>query len=78
MDGLVGIFSVPGVKNSGKSLIEMFNDLGLLIGKTCYKKRMIHKYTRERVVKGGIADRAVMDYVMISKDMRGRLLDVNV
>ena len=33
---------------------------------------------RERVVNGDNADRALMNYVVILKDLRGMLLDVNV
>ena len=38
----------------------------------------IHNYTWKGVAHGGVTDRAVMDYVIISKDLRGRLLDLNV
>ena len=76
--GVIGKFGVPGVNESGEKMTEMCNELGLLIGNTCFKKRMIHKYTWERMAHGVVVDRAMMDYVVVSKHMRGRLLDVNV
>ena len=41
---------------NGEWSIEIFNELGILIGNKCFKKRMIHKYTWERVAHGGAAD----------------------
>ena len=58
-----------GVNESGQRLTEMCNELDLLIENTCFKKRMIHKYTWERVVHGEVVDKAMMDYVVISGEI---------
>ena len=78
IDGVIGKFGVPGVNESGMRLVELCMERELLIGNTCFKKRMIHKYTWERVGNGRLIDRALMDYFIVSKHMRGRLTDVNV
>ena len=78
IDGVTGKFGVPGVNENGERLVEMCSELGLMLGNTCFKKRMIHKYTWERVAHGVVVDRALMDFVIVSKFLRGRLLDVNV
>ena len=42
MDVVIGRFGVPGVSHCGERVVEMCSELGLLIGKTCFKKRKIH------------------------------------
>ena len=49
-----------------------------MIDNTMFKKKDIHKYTWMKQDGGRIVDRAMMDYVVISRDMVGRLLDVRV
>ena len=77
-DDIIRKFGVLGANNCGERLIEMCSELCLLTRNKCFKKRMKHQYTWERVTHGGVADREVMDYVMSSKDLRGMLIDVNV
>ena len=41
----------------------------------CYfMKKDVYKYTWVRKLEGGVRDKALMDYVFVSKRMRGRLL----
>ena len=44
----------------------------------CFKKRLIHKYIWERVEHGVATDRAVVDYLIVPRFLRGRLFDVNI
>ena len=78
IDGVVGRFGVPGRNDSGESLITMCIERGLAIGNTWFKKKEIHKYTWVRQTDGRVVDRALMDYVLISRDRIGRLLDIVV
>ena len=78
IDGVTGKFGVQGINDNGEKLIEVCSERNLIIGNTCFKKRMIHKYTWERVAHGRVVDRALMDFVIVSRRLRGRLLDVNV
>ena len=53
----------------------------LVIGNSFFKKKginKINKYTWIRVAKGRVIERALMDYVLITKRMVGRLKDVHV
>ena len=75
---VVGKFGVPGRNESGEKLIEVCMERELVIGNTRFKKKLKHKYTWERVVRGEVTERALMDYVLIDKRMVGRLLDVHV
>ena len=49
-----------------------------MIVNTMFKKKKIQKYMYVRMVKGMVIEKALMDYVVISKTVRGRVLDVNV
>ena len=50
----------------------------LAIGNSFFKKKEINKYTWIRVANGRVIERALMDYVLITKRMVGRLRDVHV
>ena len=50
----------------------------LMIANTVFQKRYKHKYTWERVVDGRVVDRALMDYVVVSRSKIGRVKDVHV
>ena len=51
----------------------------LAIGNSFFKKKGINKYyTWIRVANGRVIERALMDYVLITKRMVGRLKDVHV
>ena len=68
------------ILDSSNDILQSFmcSELGFLIGNTCFKKRLTHKYTWERVEHGVVTDRTVMNYVIVRRRLRGRLLDVNV
>ena len=78
VDGVVGRHGVPGRNESGNRLLGLCVEQELVIGNTFFKKKDIHKYTWIRNVNGIVADRALMDYVIISRNARYRLLDVRV
>ena len=48
------------------------------IGNSFFKKKGINKYTWIRVANGRVIERALMDYLLITKRMVGRLKDVHV
>ena len=75
---VVGMCGVEGRNDSGEELIGLCLEQELLIGNTWFKKKDINKYTWERVERGVMVDRALMDYVIISRNVRHRLLDVHV
>ena len=75
---VVGRCGVPGRNESGEELIGMCLEREMMIGNTWFKKKRINKYTWERVVRGRVEDRALMDYVIVSRNVRSRLLDVHV
>ena len=50
----------------------------LVIGNSFFKKKGINKYTWIRVANGRVIERALMDCVLITKRMVGRLKDVHV
>ena len=78
IDGVVGNYGVPGRNVNGESLIGMCVEHELVVGNTMFKKKDISKYTWIRQQNGVIVDRAVMDYVLVSRRMLRRLLDVRV
>ncbi len=45
---------------------------------TMFKKKRIHKNTFVMMAHGRMVEKAVMDYVVVSKRVNGRVLDVNV
>merc|ERR1712035_129481 len=59
-------------------MLEMCIEKELVIANNVFKKKDIHKYTWVRGAYGRIVDRALMDYVVVSKRVRGRVMDVNV
>ena len=50
----------------------------LVVGNTLFKKKEVYKYTWLRMAEGRVVDRALMNYVLLPKQMLGRLLDVKV
>ncbi|XP_071529497.1 craniofacial development protein 2-like [Panulirus ornatus] len=71
--GMHGVFSV--VNGNGEELVDLCAEKGLMIGNTWFKKRDIHKYT---YVSRRDGQRALLDYVLIDRRAKERLLDVNV
>ena len=78
VEGVVGKYGVPGENESGERLLDMCVEQELVIGNSLFKKKEINKYTWIRVANGRMIERALMDYVLITKRMVGRLKDVHV
>ena len=78
VEGVVGKYGVPGENESGERLLNMCVEQELVIGNSFFKKKEINKYTWIRVANGRVIERALMDYVLITKRMVGRLKDVHV
>ena len=76
--GVLARWGVPGRNYNGDHLIGMCIDQELAIGNTFFKKKKKNKYTWARVAGGRVADRALIDYILVSKKILGRLLDVHV
>ena len=77
-EGVVGKYGVTGENESGKRLLDMCVEQELVIGNSFFKKKVINKYTWIRVANGRVIERALMDYVLITKRKVGRLKDVHV
>ena len=78
IEGVMGKYGVPGENESGERLLNMCVEKELAIGNSFFKKKSINKYTWVRVTNGRVVERAVMDYVLISGRMIGRVKDVHV
>ena len=78
VEGVVGKYGVPGENESGERSLDMCVEQELVIGNSFFKKKGINKYTWIRVANGRVIERALMDYVLITKRMVGRLKDVHV
>ena len=78
VEGVVGKYGVPGENESGERLLDMCVEQELVIGNVFFKKKGINKYTWIRVANGRVIESALMDYVLITKRMVGRLKDVHV
>ena len=78
VEGVVGKYGVPGENESGKRLLYMCVEQELVVGNSFFKKKRINKYTWIRVANGRVIERALMDYVLITKTMVSRLKDVHV
>ena len=78
VEGVVGKYGVSEKNESGESLLNMCVENGLVVGNSFFKKRMINKYTWVRIERGRVTERALMDYVLLTRRMIGRLKDVHV
>ena len=78
VEDVVGKYGVPGENESGERLLDMCVEQELVIGNSFFKEKGINKYTWIRVANGRVIERALMDYVLITKRMVGRLKDVHV
>ena len=68
LEGVVGKYGVPGENESGERLLDMCVEQELAIGNSFFKKKGINKYTWIRVANGRVIERALMDYVLITKN----------
>ena len=78
LQGVVGKYGVSDENESGKRVLDMCVEQELAIGNSFFKKKGLNKYTWIRVANGRVIERALMDYVLITKRMVGRLKDVHV
>ena len=78
VEGVVGKYGAPGENESGEKLLDMCVEQELAIRNSFFKKKGINKYTWIRVANGRVIERALMDYVLITRRMVGRLKDVHV
>ena len=79
VEGVVGKYGVPSENESGERLLDMCVEQELVIGNSFFfKKKGINKYTWIRVANGRVIERALMEYVLITKRMVDRLKDVHV
>ena len=78
VENVVGRYGVPGRNDSGENLIGLCMEQELVVGNSLFKKRDIHKYTWVKMAHGAVVERAMMDFVLISRRVVGRLLDVRV
>ena len=74
--GITGKFGLEGITNAnGHKMLQLCAERGLMVGNTLFQKRRGRKYTWTSGVDG---TRAVLDYILVDKRMRGELLDVDV
>ena len=68
-DGITGAFGVPRENDNGRRVVELRAEMGLCVGKTYFKHRSLHKYTR--VVRGrdGVEIKSLIDLVLVKRDM---------
>lgn len=78
VEGVLGRHGVPGENLSGERLLDLCMEKELVIGNSFFKKKLINKYTWIRVANGRVVERALTDYVLISKRVFCRLKDVHV
>ena len=78
VEGVVGKYGVPGENESGERLLDICVEQELAIRNSFFMKKGINKYTWIRIANGRVIERALMDYVLITKRMVGRLKDVYV
>ena len=75
---IVGQYGVTRRNKFGDRLLEVCADQELVAGNRFFRKNYVHKYMWVRMVEGRVVDRVLVDYVLLPKRMRGRLLDVEV
>ena len=78
VESVVGKYGVPGENESGERLLDMCVEQELVIGNSFFKKKGINKYTWIRLANGRVIERALMDHVLVTKRMVGRLKDEHV
>ena len=78
IEGVVGLHGVPGRNESGERLLDKCAEQELVVGNSWFKKNYVYKYTWLRIAEGRVVDKALMDYVLLPRRMRGGLLDVKV
>ena len=63
------------MNENGRKLIEMCSEKRLSVGNTVFEKKEVHKFT----CASGLDDRkSLLDLIVVQKEERNKLLDVNV
>ena len=78
VEGVVGRWGIQGVNESGERMIELCVERELAVANTFFKKKVINKYTWRRTAHGRIVEKALMDYVVVSRRALKHVLDVKV
>ena len=76
--GVMGKYGLPGRNVSGYRLLEMCYEMELVVGNMLFRKKRINKFTWQRIDKGRLVERAMMHYVLVEKNVLGRLVDLHV
>ena len=71
IEGIVGRHGVTGRNKSGERLLEMCAEQELVVGNSWLKKNNVYKYTWLRMVERRVVDKALMDYVLLPRRLRG-------
>ena len=74
IEGIVGRHGVPGRNESGERLLEMCAEQELVVGNSSLKKNDVYKYTCLRMADLRVVDKALMDYLLLPRQIR----EVNV
>ena len=69
---------MPGVNESSERLLDMYVGKLLTVGNSSLKKKTVNNYTWVKVVGGRMVERALMDYMLITKRIIGRVKDIHV
>ena len=77
VDCVVRKYGVPGENESCERLLDMCVEQELVIGNSFFKKKGISIHGLEWQ-NGSVIERALLDYVLLTKRMVGRLKDVHV
>ena len=67
LEKVVGRYDVPVTNDSGDNLIGLCMKQKLVFGNSLFKKQDIHKYTWVKIAHGAVVERAMLDFVLISK-----------
>ena len=60
------VVDLPEMIESGAMFIKIFKELGLLNGSTCFREKIIHKYTCKRVAHSTeVVDKAMVNYMVV-------------
>ena len=71
IEGIVGQHGVPGRNEGGERLLEMCAEQEFVVGNSWCKKKDVYKYTWLKMAVGWVVFRALMDYVLLPKQMLG-------
>ena len=69
---------MPGTNVSEERLLELCSEFKFYTGNTYFRKKGINQFTWQRIDNERLVVRAMMDYVLVEKNVQGRLVDVHV